>query len=398
MLPGMHALAIIAALLLALGTALRLGVDLSGIFLRFADLAPPPEPPWLATAVASLFLAAALLGLPLQIRIAADHSDRARPKLFAGAGALVSAVVIVLAVVVIGLHGDLPLLRMVGLTRVPSLGDSLGAMPVLLMLGGMAAIAGRLPPSAGALLAAPLIVLGATAIVLEVSVVGTALTAMVLLLLCGLALLPAVILGRRAVLAVWPITAVSVSVFAMILLPGVLTPGELTVLLVAVAIVAGATGLLGASPEIRRAWLERTVGELGAIVLALVALNLMSFLITGVPWIVDAKRALAGVSPALILTGTFLAYIIVAAFTGPLAGVAVVLIMISASYGAGVPADIMVVGLAIAALQNMVGRGIARQSPQGEAIALPARQAGWAQTAIMVIVTALAVASILGWI
>ena len=56
------------------------------------------------------------------------------------------------------------------------------------------------------------------------------------------------------------------------------------------------------------------------------------------------------------------------------------------------------VGLAIAALQNMVGRGTARLSPQGEAIALPARQAGWAQSAIMIIVTALAVASIFGWI
>lgn len=395
----MHALAIIAALLFALGAALRLGVDLSGIFLRLlADLAPPPEPPWLATAAASLFLAAALLGLPLQIRIAADHSDQARPKLFAGAGALVSAIVIVLAVVVIGLHGDLPALQMVGLTRVPSLGESLGGMPILLMLGGMAAIAGRLPPSAGALLAAPLIVLGATAIVLEVSVVGTALTAMVLLLLCGLALLPAVILGRRAVLAAWPIAAVSVSVFAVILLPGALTPSELTVLLVPVAIVAGTTGLIGASPEVRRAWLERTVGELGAIVLALVALNLMDFLITGVPWIVDAKRALAGVAPALILVGTFLAYVIVAAFTGPLVAVAVVLIMVSAAYGAGVPADILVVGLAIAALQNMVGRGTARQSPLGEAVALPARQAGWAQTLIMIIVTALGVATVMGWI
>jgi hypothetical protein len=398
MLPAMHFPAIIAALLLALGAALRLGFDLSGILLRHAATTPLPEPPWLAQAVASLFIAGAVVSLPLQLRIAADQSDQARPKLFAGAGALVSVLIVALSLVVIGLHGDIPLLRMITLRQGLGMGEHLGAIPILLMLSGMAAIAGRLAPSAGALLAAPLIMLSALALTLEVSIAGATLTAMLFLLLCGGALLPAAIVARRPALAIWPITAVSVPAFGVMLLPGLLTPGELGVLLAATAIVVGATGLVGASSERRRAWLERAVGELGAIILALVAINLMSFLITAVPWFVDAKRALAGVAPAMILAGTFLAYIIVAAFTGPLAGVAVVLIMISATYGAGVPADILVVGMAIAALQNMVGRGTARQSPQGEAIALPARQAGWAQTLIMIIVTALGVAAILGWI
>ncbi|MBX3502981.1 MAG: hypothetical protein KF889_26345 [Alphaproteobacteria bacterium] len=394
----MHVLALIAALLFALGAALRMGTDLSAIFLRYAAMTPLSEPPWLAQTVASLLVAGALVGLPLQIRIAADRSDQARPKLFAGAGALVSVVIIILSLVVIGLHGDLPMLQMIVLRQGLDMGGQLGAMPVLLMLSGMAAIAGRLAPSAGALLAAPLIMLGAMALTLEVSIVGAALTAMLFLLLCAAALLPAAILGRRPALAVWPIAAVSVSAFGLILHPGLLTPGELTALLATAAIVVGATGLVGASPERRRAWLERAAGELGAIVLALAALNLMSFLITAVPWIVDGKRALAGVTPAMMLAGTFIAYIVVAAFTGPLTGVAVVLIMISATYGAGVPADILVVGLAIAALQNMVGRGTARQSPQGEAVALPARQAGWTQTLIIFIVMALGAAIVLGWI
>lgn len=398
MLHRMHALTMIAALLLALGAALRLGMDLTGLLQHLTGTSAIGEPPWLGQVVAAMLFAGAVVGLPAQIRIAADQSDQARPKLFAGGGALVAMVIILLSLIVTGLHGDFPLLQTVALRHGLNMGEQLGAIPVLLMLAGMAAIAGRLPPSAGALLAAPMIMLGAMAITLEVSVVGAALTAMLLLLLCGAALLPAVILGRRPALAVWPVAAVSVSAFGAILFPGMLTPGELTVLLAVAAIAVGATGLVGASPAVRRAWLERAVGELGAIVLALVALSLMSFLITGVPWIVDVKRALAGVSPALILMGTFLAYILVAAFAGPLAGVAVVLIMISASYGAGVPADILVVGLAIAALQNMVGRGTARQSPQGEAIALPARQAGWAQVLIMIIVTALGVATVMGWI
>jgi hypothetical protein len=388
----------IAALLLALGAALRLGADLASLFQRFAGMAFTPEPPWLAQAAAALLLGGAAVGLPGQIRIAADHSDQARPKLFAGAGALVSIAIIVLTIVAIGLHGDLPVLQTVVLRAGLGIGEELGAMPVLLMMSGMAAVAGRLVPSAGALLAAPLIMLGALATTLEVSVTGAALTAMLFLLLCGLALLPAVIMARRPALAVWPLAAVSVAAFGGILFPGLLTPGELTSLLAAAAIVVGAAGLVGASSEMRHAWLDRAVGELGAVVLALLALNLVGFLIQAVPVVIDAKRALAGVAPAIILLGTFLAYLIVAAFTGPLAAVAVVLIMMSAAYGAGVPADILVVGLAIAALQNIVSRGTARQSPQGEAIALPARQAGWAQTLIMIIVTALGVATIMGWI
>lgn len=398
MLRNMRVLSAVCALLFSLGVALRLGADLFALFLRVMYVPAPPEPEWLAQAVSGLFLAGAVIGLPAQIRLAADGSDSARPWLFAGTGALIAALLIVVAILVVGQHGEVRLLLMAGIRLWLSLGEHIGALPAILLLAGLALTAGRMNASAGALLAAPLVMLSALALTLEVSVTGAALTAMLPMLLCAGALLPAVLVSRRPALAIWPISAASVAAFAAILFPGLFTPGELATLITVPAIVAGAVGYLGASPATRGAWLERAAGEFGGLILALVALNLMGFLITAIPWIVDAKRALAGLSPSIMLALTFLAYIIVAAFTAPLVGVAVVLIMIAAAYGAGVPADILVVGLAVAALQTTVTRGTARQSTQGEAIALPPRQAAWAQMLIMIIVTALAAAAILGWV
>lgn len=398
MLRDMRVLSAVCALLFSLGAALRLGADLFALSLRVMYVPALPEPEWLAQVVSGLFLAGAVLGLPAQIRLAADGSDSARPWLFAGAGALIAALLIVVAILVIGQHGEVRLLLMAGIRLWLSLGEHIGATPAILLLAGLALAAGRMNPAAGALLAAPLVMLSALAVALEVSVTGAALTAMLPMLLCAGALLPAVIVSRRLALAIWPISAASVAAFAVILFPGLFTPGELAALITVPAIVAGAVGYLGASPAMRGAWLERAAGEFGGLILALVALNLMGFLITAIPWIVDAKRALAGLSPSIMLALTFLAYIIVAAFTAPLVGVAVALIMVAAAYGAGVPADILVVGLAVAALQTTVTRGTARQSAQGEAIALPPRQSAWAQMLIMIIVTALAAAAILGWV
>lgn len=394
----MRVLSAICAVLFSLGAALRLGADLFEFSLRALHVSPVPEPEWLPHAVALLFFAGALLSLPAQLRIAGGHSDHARPLLFAGPGALIAAVLIAAAAVVIGLHGDFPLLAMAGIQLWLNAGGHLGAMPAMLLLAGLAASTAAPSPSAGALLATPLVMLSALAPSLEISITGATITSSLPMVLCAAALMPAVIVTRRLPLALWPASATAVAVFAIILFPGLLTPGELTALIMIPAIVVGTIGYLGATPQKRDAWLARAVGDFGGLILALVALKLVAFLITAIPWIVDAKRMLAGMSPSAMLALTFLAYIIVAAFTSPLVAVAIVLIMIAAAYGAGVPADILVVGLAVAALQTTVTRGTARQSAHGEAIALPARQAAWAQMLIMIIVTALAAATILGWI
>jgi hypothetical protein len=394
-----RALAVVCALLIGAGAALRFGSDLFMLVQRFADLPFVEEPEWLARTVAILFTSGAALGLPLQIRMAADPTDAGRPWLFAGPGALIAILLIVVSTMVVGLQGGENLLLMAGIRLWADIGSMSGSLSVMLLLVGVLAMAGRASPAAGALLAAPMVMVGVLALTLEVGILGSTLIASLPMLLCAGALLPAVIVSRRPELAVWPAGAACVGAYAAILFPGLLTPSELATLLVLPAGVAGVIGCLGATATERGAWLERAAADLGGLVLGLIALNLVALLLVAIPWIVDAKRMLAGVMPSAMLALTFIAYIVVASFATPLVSVAIVLIMVSAAYGGGVPADILVVGLAIAALQTAVTRGTAREpAPSAGSIALPPRQAAWAQMLIMIIITAFAVASILGWV
>lgn len=396
---GIRALAVGCALLISAGAALRFGSDLVVFATHLVGLPFAEEPEWLAWAVAILFTTGAVLGLPLQIRMAADPSDAGRPWLFAGPGALVAALLIAVSAVVAGLHGGEKLLLMTGVRIWTDLGGVTGALPVMLLLVGLLALAGRGGTAAGALLAAPMIMISLLAVTLEVSIVGSTLMAGLPMLLCAGALLPAVIASRRPALAIWPAGAASVGAFAVILFPGLLTPSELTAILLVAAIAVGVTGYLGATPPVRGAWLERAVADLGGLILALIALKLVAVLLVAIPWIVDAKRTLAGVTPSTMLALTFIAYIVVASFATPVVSVAIVLLMVSAAYGGGVPADILVVGLAIATLQTAVTRGTAREpAPSAGSVALPPRQAGWAQILIMIIITAFAFASVFGWV
>lgn len=396
---GMRVLAAVCAVPIGAGAALRLGADLSALAQHFADLPFAPQPQWLAQAVSILFAAGAVLSLPLQLRSAADPSDAGRPWLFAGSGALIAAFLIVASGAAAFVYGGENLLETLGLRLSTNLGGMVEALPVMLLLLGLLAMAGRAGPAAGALLAAPLIMLSVLALILDVSIAGSTLIASVPMLLCAGALLPAVIVGRRPALAVWPAAGVLVAGFAVVLTSGLVTPSELVAVLLVPAIAAAIAGYLGAVPPVRDAWLQRAAADLGGLILALMALNLVTVVLSAVPPIVDARRELAGVMPAAMLSLTFIAYIVVASFTAPLASVAIVLIMISAAYGGGVPADILVVGLAVAALQTSVTRGTAREAaPSPGSVALPPRQAAWAQTLIMIVITAFAVASILGWI
>jgi hypothetical protein len=395
----MRVLAVICALLIGVGAALRLGIDLLGVAQRFADLPFTPEPESLAQAVSILLASGAVLSLPLQIRMAADPSDAGRPWLFAGSGALIAALLILVSGALATLHGGENMLRMLGVRLSTDLGGQVQALPIMLLALGLLAMAGRASPAAGALLAAPLIMISVLALTLEVSVAGSTLIASLPMALCVGALLPAVIAGRRPELAAWPTAAAAIPGFAAVLMTGMVTPGELAAVLLVPAIVAGIVGYLGAAAAVRGAWLERAAADLGGLVLALVALHLVTVLLAVVPAIIDAKRALAGVAPTAMLSLTLIAYIVIASFATPLVGVAIVMIMVSAAYGGGVPADILVVGLSVAALQTMVTRGVAREAaPSAGSVALPPRQAAWAQTLIMIIVTVLAAASILGWL
>src|SRR6185295_4010310 len=103
-------------------------------------------------------------------------------------------------------------------------------------------------------------------------------------------------------------------------------------------IAAGIVGYRGASPAVRGAWLERAAADLGGLILALMAVNLITVFLAAIAPFVDARRAMAGVVPSAMLALTFIAYIVVASFATPLVSVAIVLIMISAAYGGGVPA------------------------------------------------------------
>lgn len=395
----MRILAVICALLIGIGAALRLGIDLLGVIQHFADLPPTPEPESLAQAVSILLASGAVLSLPLQIRMASDPSDAGRPWLFAGSGALVAALLILVSGVLAALHGGENLLRMLGIHLSSNLGGRVEVLPVTLLVLGLLATAGRAGPAAGALLAAPLIMISVLALTLEVSIAGSTLIASLPMALCVAALLPAVIAGRRPALAAWPVAAAAIPGFAAVLMTGMVTPGELAAVLLIPAIVAGLAGYLGAAAAVRGAWLERAAADLGGLILALVALHLVTVLLAVVPAIIDAKRALAGVVPTAMLSLTFVAYIVIASFATPLVSVAIVMIMVSAAYGGGVPADILVVGLAVAALQTTVTRGVAREAaPSAGSVALPPRQAAWAQTLIVIIIMALAVASVLGWV
>lgn len=396
---GIRALAVGCGLLIGAGAALRFGADLFALVSRFADLPFTEEPEWLEKGAAILFAAGAALGLPLQIRMAADATDAGRPWLFAGPGALFAILLIAVSLAVLGLHGGEKLLLTAGIEIWMNLGDTIGALPVMLLLAGLLALAGRAGPAAGALLAAPMVMISLLALTLEVSVTGSTLTASLPMLLCAGALLPAVLVGRQPALAIWPAGAASVAAFATILFTGLATPTELAALLLVPAIAVGSLGYLGAAPPVRGAWLERVVADLGGLILALIALQLVALLLVAIPWIVDAKRMLAGVVPTAMLALTFIAYIVVASFATPVVSVAIVLLMISAAYGGGVPADILVVGLAIATLQTAVSRGVAREPASSPgSVALPPRQAAWAQMLIMITITAFAVASVLGWV
>jgi len=396
---GTRALTVVCALAIGAGAALRLGFDLFGSIQRFGGQPFPAEPEWLAMAVSILLASGAVLSLPIQIRMMADPSDAGRPWLFAGPGAVIAALLIVLSGAVLSLHGGVNLLMMAGIRLWVDLGGLVGALPVMLLLIGLLAMAGRVGPAAGALLAAPMVMTAVLALTLEVGILGSTLIASLPMLLCAGALLPAVIASRRPGLAVWPVGAGCVGAIAVLLMPGLMTPSELVAFLMVPAIMAGIVGYIAAVPTVRGAWLERAVADLGGLVLALIALNLVALLLVSIPWIVDAKRMLAGIVPTAMLALTFIAYIVVASFATPLVSIAIVLLMVSAAYGGGVPADILVVGLAIAALQTAVTRGTAREpAPSDGSIALPPRQAAWAQMLIMIIITAFAVASILGWV
>ena len=395
----MRVLAVICALLIGIGAALRLGIDLLGVIQRLAGLPFNEEPESLAQAVSILLASGAVLSLPLQIRMASDPSDAGRPWLFAGSGALVATLLILAAGMLAALHGGENLLRMLGVHLSSNLGGRVEVLPVTLLVLGLLATAGRAGPAAGALLAAPLIMISVLALTLEVSIAGSTLIASLPMALCVAALLPAVIAGRRPALAAWPVAAAAIPGFAAVLMTGMVTPGELAAVLLIPAIVAGLAGYLGAAAAVRGAWLERAAADLGGLILALVALHLVTVLLAVVPAIIDAKRALAGVVPTAMLSLTFVAYIVIASFATPLVSVAIVMIMVSAAYGGGVPADILVVGLAVAALQTTVTRGVAREAaPSAGSVALPPRQAAWAQTLIVIIIMALAFASVLGWV
>lgn len=396
---GTRVLAVLCALLLVSGAVLRLGYDLFTLALRFADLPFVEEPEWLAQAVAILLSAGAVVSLPLQVRMAADPFDLGRPWLFAGPGALIATLLIVVTVAVAHLLGPENLLRLAAVRLWLDLGSITGALPVMLLLLGLAAMAGRVGPAAGGVLAAPLVMVALLALTLEVSIFGSALIASLPMLVCAGALLPAVIASRRPALAVWPLGAVAVGIFAVILQSGWVTPSELAAVLLVPAVAVGITGFVGAVAPVRGAWLERAAADLGGMVLALIALNLVVLVTAAIPSFLDAKRTLAGIAPSAMLALTFIAYVVVASFATPVVSVAIVLIMLSAAYGAGVPADILVVGLSVAALQTAVTRGTAREpAPSPGSIALPPRQAGWAQMLIVIVITAVAVASILGWI
>ena len=362
---GKRVLAVVCALLIGAGAALRLGVDLFTLIQRFADQPFVEEPAWLAQAVTILFTSGAVLGLPLQIRLAANPSDAGRPWLFAGSGALIAALLIALSAALLGVHGGENLLLMAGVRLWLDIGSMTGALPLILLLIGLLAVAARVSAAAGAILAAPMVMISVLAVTLEVSILGSTLIASLPMLLCAGALMPAVIASRRPELAVWPLGAAAVGAFAAILMTGMLTPSELAAVL---ALPAGAAGIicyLGSAPPARIAWLERAAADLGGLILALIALNLVALLLVSIPWIIDAKRTLAGVVPSAMLALTFIAYIVVASFATPLVSVAIVLLLVSAAYGGGVPADILVVGLAIVALQTAVTRGTAREPVVG---------------------------------
>jgi hypothetical protein len=395
----MRGLAVVCALLISAGAALRLGFDLIDLTQHLARVLYTPEPEWLPQAVSLLFVSGAVLSIPLQIRMAPDSSDSGRPWLFAGPGAVIAAVLILVSGLVPLLYGGENLLQLLWLRLSTNLGGVVEALPVMLLLLGLLTMAGRAGPAAGSLVAAPLIMLSVLSLILNISIAGSTLIATLPMLLCAGALLPAAIAGRRPALAVWPAAAALVAGFAVVLMSGMLTPSELVALLLVPGIAAGIVGYREASPPVRGAWLERAAADLGGLILALMAVNLIIVLLAAIAPIVDARRAMAGVVPSAMLGLTFIAYIIVASFATPLVSVAIVLIMISAAYGGGVPADVLVVGLAIAALQTSVTRGTAREpTPSAGSVALPPRQAAWAQMLIMIVITAFAVASILGWV
>lgn len=396
----MRVLAMVSGGLISAGAALRLGADLLSFFQHLSGLLFTLEPEWLPQAVSILFVSGAVLSLPLQVRLSADSSDASRPWLFAGLGAVIAAALVLTSGAVPVLYGGTSLLEALAQRLSLNLGGMVEALPVMLLLLGLLAMAGRATPAAGALLAAPLIMLSVLSLILNVSIAGSTLTATVPMLLCAGTLLPAVIVGRRPALAVWPAAAVAVAAFAIVLISGLMTAGELTAIVLVPGIAAGIVGYLGMAPPARALWLERAVGDLGGLILALMALNLITVLLGAISPIVDVRRELAGVIPAAMLGLTFIAYVIVASFATPLVSVALILIMISAAYGAGVPADVLVVGLAIAALQISVTRGVAREGtpPSPGSVALPPRQASWAQMLIMIVFTLIGVASILGWV
>ncbi|MBV9833126.1 MAG: hypothetical protein JO055_01885 [Alphaproteobacteria bacterium] len=396
---GMRALAMVCGALIAGGAALRLGADLLTLVQHLSGLLFTLEPAWLAQAVSILFVSGALLSLPLQVRLAADSSDAGRPWLFAGPGAVIAAALVLTAGAVPILYGGENLLEALARHLSMNLGGMVEALPVMLLLLGLLAMAGRAGPAAGALLAAPLIMLTVLSLILNVSIAGSTLTASLPMLLCAGALLPAVIHGRRPALAVWPAAAVAIAGFAVVLISGLLTASELTAILLVPGIAAGIVGYLGAPPPVRGVWLERAATDLGGLILALMALNLVTVLLSSISPIVEVKRELSGVMPAAMLGLTFIGYVIVASFATPLVSVALILIMISAAYGAGVPADVLVVGLTVAALQISVTRGVAREgTPLPGSVVLPPSQASWAQMLIMIVFTLIGVASILGWV
>ncbi len=377
-------LSVVSFALLCLGVGLRLGIDVLSIILRQSGQSlwsEGREELNVTLAITVLMIAGALLSLPGQMRPAAESG---RP-LFAGPGAIVCVAISLLCLILIAVTGGANMAIMAGELIWGGIGDHVGAMAAVLIVSGLAVMAGRTSATAGAILVAPVAMLALSAFVLE-SGITTAATAVALFMLVAAAgLLPPSLVRQSPALAVWPVAATLAAIFGGLLWPGLVTPGELAALLAVPAILIGVVFYTSATGVSRNAWLERAACEAGAVVLGLVALQLVSMVFVAVEPIDGTMRRLLKGAPMIGLAVMVAAYVALALFTSPVAALSIVLVAFLGAARIDVPKDLLVGELTLGTLLAMTAQATFLQpAPAGDRFALP-RPFGIAAIAVILI-------------
>jgi len=373
---GSRILTLVAATLLCLGVGLRLGIDVLSFVLRQAERtlwSDGPEDLNVTLVVTVLLVAGAVLGLPSQLRQTSAHSPEAGRPLFAGTGAIISLAIIAVAFAAIGVSGGSRFLIMATWLLWGSIGDHVGAIAIILIVAGLASTTYRTCATSGALAVAPLAILAASAFVLESSVTLSAIAVALFMLGAAAGLLPPSIMRQSVALGVWPVSAAIVAIFGGLLYPGIVTPGELAALVAVPVILIGIIGYAGAAKAPRDAWLERAACEAGAVVLGLVALQLVAMAF-GVVDPIDAtmRNLLRGMPMLAGLALMLVAYVVVALFTSPLAALAICLVAFLGAARIDVPKELLVGELTLATLLAMtIQATFLHPAPAGDRFALP---------------------------